>query len=81
MVLTAESIVACTPGAYHELRFDDVVALERWGPARNVIGPCGCPVGIDPASYRGGERLVRAVDEAVPAGLAFDGVGPTEACR
>jgi hypothetical protein len=54
MVLTAESIVACTPGAYHELRFDDVVALERWGPARNVIGPCGCPVGIDPASYRGG---------------------------
>jgi hypothetical protein len=80
MVLTAESIVACTPNAYHELRFDDVIALERWGSARNLIGPCGCPIGIDPASYQGGERLVRAIDEAVPAGLAVDGGGLTEMC-
>ncbi|MGY1583136.1 hypothetical protein [Streptomyces sp. MN13] len=41
---------------------------------------CGCPIGIDPASYRGGERLVPAVDEVVPAGLAVDGAELTEMC-
>jgi hypothetical protein len=72
-VLTAESVVVCTAGAYHELRFDEVIALERRGPARNLIGPCGCDVGIDPAWYRGGQQLVSAIDQAVPAELAFDG--------
>ncbi|MFB8000302.1 hypothetical protein ACFC4G_47055 [Streptomyces sp. NPDC056002] len=73
LVLTAESVVACQPGAHHELRFDDVIALERWGPERNLIGRCGCNVGIAPAWYRGGQRLTLAVDEAVPVELAFDG--------
>ncbi|MFF1401148.1 hypothetical protein ACFVZD_46545 [Streptomyces sp. NPDC058287] len=75
VVLTAKSVVACQPGIHHELRFDDVIALERWGPERNLIGRCGCNVGIAPASYRGGQRLTLAVDEAVPAELAFDGPG------
>lgn len=74
VVLTPRSVVSCTPGVYHELRFDDVIALERWGPERNLIGRCGCSIGVDPAWYRGGHRLTRAVDEAVPADLAFDGV-------
>ncbi|MFB6672445.1 hypothetical protein ACFCWG_08595 [Streptomyces sp. NPDC056390] len=73
VVLTAESVVSCKPGAHHKLRFDDVIALERWGPERNLIGRCGCNVGVDPAWYRGGQRLTRALDEAVPAELAFDG--------
>ncbi|MEU5437957.1 hypothetical protein AB0G73_31925 [Streptomyces sp. NPDC020719] len=75
MVLTDKSVVSCTPGAYHELRFDDVIALERWGLERNLIGRCGCTIGVDPAWYRDGQRLVRAVDEAVSAELAFDGTG------
>ncbi|MEU2287076.1 hypothetical protein ABZ614_35055 [Streptomyces sp. NPDC013178] len=73
VVLTPESVVSCRPGMYHELRFDDVIALERWGAERNLIGRCGCNVGIDPGWYRDGQRLARAVDEAVPAELAFDG--------
>ncbi|MGW6482176.1 hypothetical protein ACWGDS_30585 [Streptomyces sp. NPDC055059] len=73
VILTGESVVSCKPGAYHELRFDDVIALERWGPERNLIGRCGCNVGVDPAWYRGGQRLIRALDDAVPAELAFDG--------
>ncbi|WP_432189615.1 hypothetical protein [Streptomyces sp. Tue6028] len=74
MVLTTDSLVLCTPGACHRLRLDDVIAVERWGPERNLIGRCGCSIGVDPAWYRGGHRLVRALDEAVPAELAFDGV-------
>ncbi|MEU9322485.1 hypothetical protein AB0D91_01475 [Streptomyces canus] len=72
-ILTPDSVVTCRTGAYHALRFDDVVALERWGPERVLIGRCGCDIGIDPAWYRGGRRLIRALDEAVPAELAFDG--------
>ncbi|MDQ0760629.1 hypothetical protein [Streptomyces canus] len=72
-VLTPEAVVTCRTGVHHALRFDDVVALQRWGPERVLIGRCGCDIGIDPAWYRGGRRLVRAVDEAVPAELAFDG--------
>ncbi|RFC71119.1 hypothetical protein DXZ75_28675 [Streptomyces sp. AcE210] len=66
-------MVSCKPGAHHELPFDDVLGLERWGLERNLIGRCGCNVGIDPAWYRGGQRLIRALDDAVPAELAFDG--------
>ncbi|MFC9529073.1 hypothetical protein ACFT38_00750 [Streptomyces sp. NPDC056975] len=73
LILTGKSVVSCTPSAYHELRFDDVIALERWGPERNLIGRCGCNVGVDPALYRGGQGLIRALDDAVPAELAFDG--------
>ncbi|MEU0945212.1 hypothetical protein ABZ379_20815 [Streptomyces canus] len=72
-VLTPESVVTCRTGVHHALRFDDVVALERRGPERVLVGRCGCDIGIDPAWYRGGRRLIRAVDDAVPAELAFDG--------
>lgn len=73
-VLTPTSVVACTPQAYHELRFDDVLALERWGAERRLIGRCGCTIGINPAWFRNGQRLIQAVDKAVPADLTFDGV-------
>jgi hypothetical protein len=73
-VLTDDAVVSCRTGAHHTLRFDDVVAMERHGPERVLIGRCGCDVGLDPSWYRGGKRLIRAVDEAVPAELAFDGV-------
>ncbi|MFG3370529.1 hypothetical protein ACGF0K_36970 [Streptomyces sp. NPDC048156] len=73
VILTGESVVSCKPGAHHELRFDDVIALERWGSERNLIGRCGCNVGVDPAWYRGGQRLTRALDDAIPTELAFDG--------
>ncbi|MEV8628558.1 hypothetical protein [Streptomyces sp. NPDC051079] len=72
-VLTATSIVSCTAQAYHELRFDDVLALEQWGAERRLIGRCGCTIGLNPAWFRDGHRLIRAVDEAVPPELAFDG--------
>ncbi|MGW0185706.1 hypothetical protein ACWDV7_08155 [Streptomyces sp. NPDC003362] len=48
--------------------------MAPWG------GGVPCPIGIDPASYQGRERLVRAVDEAVPAGLAVDGAELKEMC-
>lgn len=72
-VLTPRSVVTCWPTMYHELRFDDVLALERWGPVRKLIGRCGCTVEINPVWYHDGQRLVRALDENVPAELAFDG--------
>ncbi|MFG2295940.1 hypothetical protein [Streptomyces sp. NPDC048603] len=78
VVLTPDAVVSCRPGRIHELRFEDVIALERWGTVRNLIGRCGCSIGIDPSWYRGGERLVRAVDEAVPAHLAFEAADPEE---
>ncbi|MYW62573.1 hypothetical protein GTY65_00535 [Streptomyces sp. SID8379] len=71
-VLTDESLVSCRPGAHHELRFDDVLALERHGSDRALIGICGCTIGISPSWYRGGQQLVRAIDNAVSADLTFD---------
>ena len=49
-------------------------AARRIRRERHLVGRCGCSIGVDPAWYRGGHRLTRAVDEAVPADLAFDGV-------
>jgi len=71
-ILTRDSVVFCTSGPFHTLRFDDVIAIERHGSERVLIGRCGCDIGIDPAWYRGGRRLIRALDEAVPAELAYD---------
>ncbi|MCW8375938.1 peptidase M16 family protein [Streptomyces justiciae] len=71
-ILTRDSVVFCTAGPFHTLRFDEVIAVERHGSERVLIGRCGCEIGIDPAWYRGGRRLIRALDEAVPAQLAYD---------
>jgi hypothetical protein len=52
------------------VRFDDCVALERWTDGTRALwGEDGFRLEIPPEAWRGGEDIVRAIDERVPPDL------------
>ncbi|MFD6228602.1 hypothetical protein ACFWFZ_17215 [Streptomyces sp. NPDC060232] len=53
----------------HDIRFDDIALMHRDGPGRIVLTGCGCHMHIHPHQVARGERLVAALDAAVPAHL------------
>ncbi|MFD3675410.1 hypothetical protein [Streptomyces sp. NPDC058613] len=66
IVRTPRSLVWCQDDWYHEYRFDEVVELERWGDARRAVARCGCLLELVPGDFQGMDRLIRALDDAVP---------------
>ncbi|MFB6824789.1 hypothetical protein ACFCXA_24785 [Streptomyces virginiae] len=57
-------------GDEHDIRFDQVALLIHDGPGRIVLTGCGCAMNVHPHQVARGERLVAALDAAVPAHLA-----------
>lgn len=57
-------------GDEHDIRFDQVALLTHDGPGRIVLTGCGCDMHVYPHQVAHGDRLVAALDAAVPAHLA-----------
>ncbi|MFE1557252.1 hypothetical protein ACFW6V_20000 [Streptomyces sp. NPDC058734] len=53
----------------HDIRFDEIALVLPDGPGRVVLTGCGCDMHVYPHQVRHGERLVAALDAAVPAHL------------
>ncbi|MFF9980111.1 peptidase M16 family protein [Streptomyces erythrochromogenes] len=53
----------------HDIRFDEIALLRHEGPGRIVLTGCGCDLHIHPDHVARGERLIAALDAAVPAHL------------
>lgn len=56
-------------GDEHDIRFDEIALVLPDGPGRIVLTGCGCDMYVHPQHIRHGERLVAALDAAVPAHL------------
>ncbi|MFJ3923439.1 M16 family metallopeptidase [Streptomyces sp. NPDC090022] len=73
LVLTASGIAETDgDGRLHVIPFDEVVGVERDGTDRTLFGASGCVIALSPGKYSGCGRVVRAVDTAVPAALAYE---------
>ncbi|WP_200904324.1 hypothetical protein, partial [Streptomyces yangpuensis] len=53
----------------HDIRYDEIALVRHEGPGRVVLTGCGCDLHIHPDHVARGERLIAALDAAVPAHL------------
>ncbi|MFF8387030.1 peptidase M16 family protein [Streptomyces kanasensis] len=73
LVLTGDGVAEIDgDGRLHHIRFDEIVGLERDGDDRTLFGASGCLMELSPRKYSGCGKVIRAVDAAVPAGLAYE---------
>lgn len=73
LVLTDDGVAELDgDGRPHRMPFDEIVGVERDGDDRTLFGASGCLIELSPQKYSGCGKVVRAVDAAVPAGLAYE---------
>ncbi len=53
----------------HDIRFADIALMLHDGPGRIVLTGCGCHTHLHPQQVARGDRLIAALDAAVPAHL------------
>ncbi|MFD9724821.1 hypothetical protein [Streptomyces sp. NPDC059072] len=53
----------------HDIRFDETALVRHEGPGRTVLTGCGCQMHLHPDQVTHGQRLIAALDAAVPAHL------------
>ncbi|WP_328740230.1 hypothetical protein OHA91_27865 [Streptomyces erythrochromogenes] len=68
-VLTSWGLVARDAQDEHPIRFDEIALMRHDGPGRIVLAGCGCTQHVYPDHVARGERLIAALDAAVPAHL------------
>lgn len=74
VVIAGDDGVSLTvDGHTHSVRWDDVVGLAVADGARMVIGSSGRAVPVFARELRDGDRLLKMIDERVPAGVRFEG--------
>lgn len=59
-------------GRVHRMRFDEIVGLGRDGEDRTLFGASGCLMELSPQKYSGCDKVIRPLDAAVPASLAYE---------
>ncbi|MFJ3635961.1 hypothetical protein [Streptomyces sp. NPDC090112] len=72
-VLTSWGLVARDAQDEHPLRFDEIALMRHDGAGRIVLAGCGCTQHVHPDQVARGERLIAALDAAVPPHLVHTG--------
>ncbi|MFF8293245.1 hypothetical protein ACF068_29055 [Streptomyces sp. NPDC016309] len=73
LVLTSDGVAEVDgDGRPHRMPFGEIVGVERDGDDRTLFGASGCLIELSPQKYSGCGKAIRAVDAAVPAGLAYE---------
>ncbi|MBU2670784.1 hypothetical protein KOI35_45515 [Actinoplanes bogorensis] len=73
LILMDDGVALRDPdGDVHVVRWPEVVAVERDGAELTVFGANGCQVPIDPDLIAGTDKVVAAVERAVPAALRYE---------
>ena len=73
LILMPDGVALREPdGDVHEVRWPEVVAVERDGTELTVFGAGGCQVAVDPELFMGAEAIVTAIETHVPAELRYD---------